>query len=90
MLAEDVDAERALQWGLVHRVAPPAALDDSLQALVERILGQPELPLYQTTTQLRGYAAAARMADATEGDGDLIATAGRDPEMLARFAIPKK
>jgi hypothetical protein len=30
------------------------------------------------------------MADATEADGDLIATARRDPEMLARFAIPKK
>jgi enoyl-CoA hydratase/carnithine racemase len=90
MLAGEVDAERARQWGLVHRVAEPDALDAELQTLVEQILAKPELPLYQTKTQLRGYAALVRMADASESDGDLIATAGRAPEMLARFAIQKE
>ena len=90
MLAEDIEAERALHWSLVHRVSEPDGLDDAVDRLVERLLGQPELPLYQTKTQLRGHAAAARLADASEADGDLIATAGRDPETLARFAIPKK
>ena len=90
MLAGNVDAARAERWGLVHRVSEPEALDAEVHTLVEQILAKPELPLYQTKTQLRGYAALARMADATEGDGDLIATASRDPEMQARFKIEEE
>jgi enoyl-CoA hydratase/carnithine racemase len=41
MSAEPVDAARALDYGLVHRVVAAAALDDAVEALALRLLAQP-------------------------------------------------
>jgi enoyl-CoA hydratase/carnithine racemase len=40
-----ISAERAQALGLINRVAPADQLDDTVQALVDRILGKPRLAL---------------------------------------------
>lgn len=87
LLCEDVPADRALHWGIAHRVSPAAELDDALGALVDTLLDQPELAVHMTKTQLRGYARRASLGDATEADSDLIAVAGRSSAMRERFRM---
>jgi enoyl-CoA hydratase/carnithine racemase len=40
-----IDAQQALQWGLVNRVVPQAALDDTVTALAERIAAKPRVAI---------------------------------------------
>jgi enoyl-CoA hydratase/carnithine racemase len=72
LLCERLDAARALDWGIVNRVAPEAGLDAELDTLVARLVAKPELAVHMTLTQFRGYAAGATLGDATEADGDLL------------------
>lgn len=41
MLGDDVHADKALDWGLAHRVVPAAALEDETRAFAERLAGLP-------------------------------------------------
>jgi enoyl-CoA hydratase len=43
--AEPVDAQTALDYGLVHRVVPLAALQAEAEALTRRLLSQPPIAL---------------------------------------------
>jgi enoyl-CoA hydratase/carnithine racemase len=72
LLGDAVDATRAEQIGLVHRVLPAAALDAEVRALAERLAAKPEIAVHMTKTQLRAYARRATLGDVTETDGDLL------------------
>ena len=41
LTGEFIDAQTALQWGLVNRVVPAAQLDDAVQALAASLLAKP-------------------------------------------------
>jgi enoyl-CoA hydratase/carnithine racemase len=41
LTGETIDARKALQWGLVNRVAPAARLDEEVEALARAIAGKP-------------------------------------------------
>jgi enoyl-CoA hydratase/carnithine racemase len=47
LTGEFIDAETALRWGLVNRVAPPAELDAAIDALVRTLLAKPPAALAQ-------------------------------------------
>ncbi len=87
MTADHIDGDTAFEWGVAHEVTPDeAALDDAVDRWVERLLSLPALALSMTKHQMRGYAAASRLADLSETDGDLSARALRSDDAQARFA----
>jgi enoyl-CoA hydratase/carnithine racemase len=45
LTGEFIDAQRALQWGLVNRVVPEAELDAAVTALAERIAAKPRVAI---------------------------------------------
>ncbi len=85
LLCEDLDADRALAWGLVHRAVAPEDLDAAVDQMVSQLLDKPELAVHMTKTQLRAYAHQSSLGDVTETDGDLIGIASRTPAARARF-----
>lgn len=88
LLCEDIPAAKALAWGMVHRVAPETELDDTVDALVNTLLAKPELAVYMTKTQLRGYARRDALGDASETDGDMLQRAMRSEDATGRFRLP--
>jgi enoyl-CoA hydratase/carnithine racemase len=89
ILCNDVKGEQAEQWGLVHRAVDESVdesvLDSEVARFVEELLDKPEVAVYMTKTQLRGYARRASLGDITESDGDMIGIAGRSKSMQQRF-----
>lgn len=77
LLCERFDAERAVALGVVHRVVPAAALDDAVDDWARRLVAKPEIAVHMTKTQLRAYAARARLGDFGESDGDALQAASR-------------
>ncbi len=90
LLCRDIDAEKALHWGMVHGCVDEDDLDGEVAAWVGELLDKPELAVHMTKTQLRGYARRAALGDESETDGDLIALARNSPEMRALFKLPEK
>ena len=85
LLCDALDARRAHELGIVHRLAAPDALDAEVAALSERLLAMPEVAVHMTKTQLRGYGARTALGDATEADGDLLLAASRAGAARSRF-----
>lgn len=85
ILCNDVKGEQAEQWGLVHRSVDEADLDAEVARFVDELLDKPEVAVYMTKTQLRGYSRRASLGDITESDGDMIGIAGRSRSMQQRF-----
>ncbi len=52
LLAEPLPAARALEWGLVNRVVPDAALEETAMALAQRLAEGPALALKLTRASL--------------------------------------
>jgi enoyl-CoA hydratase/carnithine racemase len=77
-----VDAER---WGMAHRVVAADALDATVDEWARRLAAKPATAMSMTTSQFRAYAAAFRMADLTELDGDLLAGGSRSDEFRSKF-----
>lgn len=90
LLCEDIDGRKALDWGMAHRAVPAAELDATVDALANSLASKPEMAVYMTKTQLRGYAQRARLGDATESDSDMIDVATRSESGSGLFAMPKK
>ena len=90
LLCEDIAASKAEAWGMVNRVVPEEELDASVAALAAKIVAKPELAVYMTKTQLRGYARLASLGDVTETDADLINVATRSESAQGLFAMPNK
>lgn len=90
LMCDDIDAERAESWGMVHRAVDADALDDEVERWAQRMLEKPEMALQMAKTNLRGYALRAALGDASEADGDLIAVAARSASAQGRFAMPEK
>lgn len=90
LLCEDIDGEKAEAWAMVHRAVDPDRLDAEVQRFVDSLLAKPELAVYQTKTQLRGYARLFALGDASEADVDMIDVALRSASATGRFAMPKK
>jgi len=88
LLCEDIPAAKAEAWGMVHRVVPEAELDTAVDALVENLVAKPELAVYMTKTQLRGYARRDALGDASETDGDMLQRAARSEDAAGRFGMP--
>ncbi|MCP5042620.1 MAG: enoyl-CoA hydratase/isomerase family protein, partial [bacterium] len=88
LLCEDIPAAKAEAWGMVHRTVPDAELDDAVDALVEKLIAKPELAVYMTKTQLRGYAQRDRLGDASETDGDMLQRGMRSEDAAGRFGLP--
>lgn len=77
LLCESFDAERAASWGVVHRSVPISELDAAVDEWARRLVAKPEIAVHMTKTQLRAYAARARLGDFTESDGDALQAASR-------------
>jgi enoyl-CoA hydratase/carnithine racemase len=90
ILCDDIGAEQAGEWGMLHRVVDPEALDREVDAFAARLADKPEMAVHMTKTQLRAYARTASLGDVTESDGDLLAGALRSQSAKGRFAMPKK
>ena len=90
LLCEDIDGRKALEWGMAHRAVPTADLDATVDALAGTLAAKPEMAVYMTKTQLRGYAQRARLGDVTESDSDIIDVAMRSESGSGLFAMPKK
>jgi enoyl-CoA hydratase/carnithine racemase len=88
MLCDRIDATEAYRIGLVHRVAPAAELDATVDALATRLAAKPETAVHMTKTQFRSYAARAALGDVTETDGDQLVAASRTE--TARRSFPTK
>ena len=90
LLCEDIEARKALDWGIVHRAVPTAELDSCVDDLAKRLADKPEMAVYMTKTQLRGYARLAALGDVTESDSDIINVAMRSESGSGLFAMPPK
>jgi len=90
LLCENIKGRKAERWGLVHRSVESEDLDTEVQRLVDQLLEKPELAVYQTKTQLRGYARLMALGDASETDVDMIGVASRSASAAGRFAMPKQ
>lgn len=88
LLCERFDAQRAATWGVVHRVVPAADLDAVVDDWAQRLVAKPEIAVHMTKTQLRAYAARARLGDFSESDGDALQAASRSG--AARLAFGEK
>ena len=90
LLCEDVDGRKALEWGMVHRAVPAEDLDATVDELARALAEKPEMAVYMTKTQLRGYARRANLGDATETDVDMIDVSMRSESGSGLFAMRKK
>jgi enoyl-CoA hydratase/carnithine racemase len=90
LLCEDIPGPKALHWGMAHRCVPAADLEACADDLATRLAGKPEMAVYMTKTQLRGYARRASLGDVTESDADLIDVAMRSESGQGLFAMRKK
>ncbi len=88
LLCENIDAEKAARWGMVHRVVSPDSLDAEVDELALTLATKPEMAVYMTKTQLRGYAKTAALGDVTETDADMIDVALRSESASGRFRMP--
>ncbi len=77
LMCDRVDAVRAEQWGLVHRVVAADALDAAVDEWAARLASKPEVAVHMTKTQLRAYARRAALGDVSASDGDLLLGASR-------------
>jgi len=85
LLCERIDAARALDWGLLHRVVVPEALDETVDAWATRLAAKPEIAVHMTKTQFRAYAHRAVLGNVTETDGDVLLAASRTALAHASF-----
>jgi enoyl-CoA hydratase/carnithine racemase len=77
-----VDAER---WGIVHRVVAPDALDALVDEWAARLAAKPAAAIAMSKSQLRAYAAAFRVGEVAELDGDLLLGASMSAEARRAF-----
>jgi enoyl-CoA hydratase/carnithine racemase len=87
LLCGDVDADKALAWGMIHRSAASDALDVEVDSIVQTLLDKPELALHMAKTNLRGYARLRSLGDASEADGDLFKLAQGSAGFRQRFGM---
>ncbi len=90
MMCDAIPATKALAWGMLHEVVPAAELDAAIERWTEKLVSKPELAIYMTKTQLRGYARRDALGDASETDGDMLQRAMRSDDASGRFSLPKK
>jgi enoyl-CoA hydratase/carnithine racemase len=72
-------AAEALDWGLVHRVAPVDHLDAAVDELVATLVAQPALALARTVDGLRALGRALSAPDTAWADPDLLLTSLTSP-----------
>jgi enoyl-CoA hydratase/carnithine racemase len=88
LMCEDIPADKALAWGMLHRVVPFDELDTEVERFVARLISMPELAVSMTKTQLRGYARVGALGDASETDGDMLQRAMRSEDAAGKFSLP--
>lgn len=87
LLCERFTAPAAERYGLLNRVVPDDQLDGTVDEIARSLAAKADWALHMTKTQFRAYAAVDLLGDATEGDGDLLASATwEDP---GRFMMTK-
>ena len=74
---------------MVHSAVDAPRLDAEVQRFIDNLLSKPELAVYMTKTQLRGYARLTALGDASEADVDMIGGATRSASAAGRFAMPE-
>jgi enoyl-CoA hydratase/carnithine racemase len=89
LLCENIPADKALAWGMLHRVAPAAELDACVDDFVAKLVSKPELAVYMTKTQLRAYSRINALGDASETDGDMLQRGMQSNDASGRFSMPK-
>lgn len=77
LLCDRFDARTAERWGAAHRAVAADRLDAEVDEWARRLAAKPEIAVHMTKTQLRAYAALARLGDFTESDGDALQAASR-------------
>jgi enoyl-CoA hydratase/carnithine racemase len=77
-----VDAER---WGIVHHLVPATELDALVDDWAARLASKPAAAVAMSKSQLRAYAAAFRMGEIAELDGDLLLGASMSAEARQAF-----
>ena len=86
LLGAELDGDTAAEWGLAHESVADSELDAAVDRWVGAVLARPELAVHMVKTQLRGYARARALGDASEADSDLVAVARGSDDFQARFA----
>jgi enoyl-CoA hydratase/carnithine racemase len=79
MTGRSLGAAEALDWGLVHRVAPVDGLDAAVDELVATLVAQPALALARTVDGLRALGRALSAPDTAWADPDLLLTSLTSP-----------
>ncbi|MDP6977348.1 MAG: enoyl-CoA hydratase/isomerase family protein [Myxococcota bacterium] len=90
MMCERIPSAKALAWGMLHEVVSAEELDAAVDGWTEKLVSKPELAIYMTKTQLRGYARRDALGDASETDGDMLQRAMTSNDAAGRFSLPKK
>ncbi|UCM91991.1 enoyl-CoA hydratase/isomerase family protein [Streptomyces marincola] len=75
LMGSGFGAATAKEMSVLHRVAPEAELDDVIQQWIRPLVRRSPTALRVTKAVLGSYAAAARTADASLLDGELLAAA---------------
>lgn len=82
LTGDGFDAAAARQLSVLHTVVPEAELDGAVERWIRPLVRRPAAALRATKAALHSYSAAARLADATLLDGELLAAvlaAGQPP-----------
>jgi enoyl-CoA hydratase/carnithine racemase len=85
VLGDRISATTAEQWGMAHRVVPIDELDGVVDDWARRLCEKPATAMSLTTSQLRAYAAATRLGELPELDGDLLAAGSASTEFRSAF-----
>jgi enoyl-CoA hydratase/carnithine racemase len=89
LLCENISADKALAWGMLHRVATAANLDACVDDLVAKLVSKPELAVYMTKTQLRAYSRNNALGDLSETDGDMLQRGLQSADASGKFSMLK-
>jgi enoyl-CoA hydratase/carnithine racemase len=87
VMCDRIEAPRAEQLGIAHRVVADGELDAVVDDWAARIAAKPEAAIHMTKTQFRAYADRARLGDVSESDGDLLVLASRSGIARESFRV---
>jgi enoyl-CoA hydratase/carnithine racemase len=89
LLGENITADKALAWGMLHRVSKAVELDACTDDFVAKLVSKPELAVYMTKTQLRAYSRIHALGDASETDADMLQRGMQSEDASGRFSMPR-
>jgi len=80
MTGRIVEANEALEWGLLTRKAPAVDIDVATHTLVDELLGMPTVPLTLTKEAMHAIGRATGALAVSWSDADVLSWSMREPE----------